>query len=284
MALFNSGVDWITLSVKGDPGAIQFSKVWDDHHIVPKKWVAMGYTGYRCSETGLRWGDRVSPEGEMETILIASGKPSDELARDYIPSCDARCTRIDFQATLFLDDPRSNLATDLYRGLRLAKDIGKSRTGRRQLSLIQSETGQTLYVGSRSGGSKFFRFYDKSYAYDCDPGTVWRQEVQYGRRYSQQAYERLLDKEFDERDDWIVAIVESEFIEAMGESLVQVALLDDREVIPGDRAIKGSIEARLRWLKTCVRPAVASLRNQGYDLEAMQAILGYFDASEFDEK
>ncbi len=271
--IFNSGVDWITLTNKrGYAPEAGLDLVFSEHSLNPEAWAVGGYSGLRCTETGLRYGERKGRDGKVEEILIASGKFSSEIAGSNW-DLYANCTRIDFQVTVYLDSPEPHLAKAWYEEFEAAFEAGETMTGRRKRALILSDTGETLYVGSRKSGRKFFRFYDKSHDYGADRGTVWRQEVQYGRRFADKALWFFRTASEEDRVEAMAEMVFAEFMGAMSKSLIWTPG-DAVDIIVEPAAEESGIQKRLEWLRACVRPVVERLDNAGYAHDALAALFG----------
>lgn len=272
MRIFNSGVDWLTLTGElKDDAEFQLSGLFEAMSVNPEQWGTMGYRGRRCSETGVRYGNRQRKDGGTDELFIASNAVAGEAVELMGSSPIANCTRMDLQVTVYLSTPDPDLAKNQYEKIQASKSVGNSIVGRRKTSLIQSDTGDTLYVGSRNGGRKFFRFYDKSHSYGCDRGLVWRQEVQYGRRFANNILETYTSWPGNVRQEKVIELVAQEFEEAAGFSMI-VSLSDSVELIPEETDEEGGIEGRLRWLEKCVRPVVAKMEKAGYGKETREAL------------
>ncbi len=276
--IVSSSSDWITLTetwsaremedrAKGGETLLQgcFKAI----ALCEEDWGTMGYQGLQCTETKIRYGTREERTGGQHEILTGSGQTSDEVV-DFMPVQNSlRCTRFDLQATVYLPSPDVDIAGTLYHSLMREKYKGVSKSGRRALSLIQSDTGQTLYVGKRKSGRKFFRLYDKSVELQAPLGTVWRQEIQYGREFAQNAWEWFKVHRFDMSAH--IKMVNTEFTAA-----IDYSMMSDQgytsEVIPEVIREKGTIGSKLSWLRRCVRPVVAFLGEKKYGQEAVEAL------------
>lgn len=272
MRIFNSGVDWLTLTGElRDDARFQLSGLFEAMSVNPEEWSTMGYKGKRCTETGVRYGSRQRISGETDELFIASNAVAGEAVDFLVNKPFVNCTRMDLQVTVYLPEAEPDRAKNAYEKIQATKAIGQSVVGRRKTSLIQSDTGDTLYVGSRKGGRKFFRFYDKSYFYGCERGSVWRQEVQYGRKFANNVLETYTSWPRDMRQEKTIELVAQEFETAVGFSMV-ISMLDSLELIPEQAEKESGIEGKLRWLKKCVRPVIVEMIKAGYSREAIEAL------------
>lgn len=271
MAIFNSGLDWLTLTnVVDDETEIQpLTSVFRDLSGVNVKWNAGGYRGDTDPDTGVKYGSRLRRDGRADEILILPGKSSG-LALDEITNItEYRATRLDIQVTVTLDDYDEDVANDLYDRMTELKGGDAKILRRRKVTLVKSSTGQTMYLGSRKSGRKFFRVYDKSYDLGSDKGTIWRQEIQYGRYLAQDALERYLPIAKDRYAR--IALICAEFQDALWWSLHD-HIGDLPEVVSETEKPKPTLFAKLQWLETCVRPTISLMIEEDLEQEMLYAI------------
>ena len=271
MKIVSFGPDWYTgTNILNDDGQSTslfalFSDVSEGH----KKWRAGGYKGLECLKTGIKYGSRLRKDGQADEIFIASGSSS----RDALVHLDGqdryRATRFDLQITIKFNNRNAMMASDLYDTLRVRRRLGTSPIGNRKMSLIRSEAGDTFYLGSRTSKKRLFRFYDKSYEMRGYPGEYWRAEVQYGRDKAQAALGWYFDAKPSAEN--IVDLVCSEFFDACEWSPTPqyVYAPSDFPSLPEEQTTLGK---KLTWLKTCVRPTVGMLVNEGMEGETLEAL------------
>ncbi len=269
--ILNHGIDWLTLTnvyagkESYPPLLVEFSELAG----VTEKWKQMGYVGSQDKDKSIRYGSRRREDGRSDEILIVSGGEAEWAAREIYEPLQYRATRVDLQVTVELEEEDRNLVACLYTALHDLKDEGEDRTKRRKVVLLRGGEGETLYIGSRKTGRKFFRLYDKSIDVGKGLGQVWRQEVQYGRDLAQGAFVRYLllrDKPVS-----LISLVSAEFQDAMGFTLTPDPL-NNAELVLGKPKKKTTLRKKLEWLEKCVRPTVAFLIAHDLEEEMFQAL------------
>lgn len=271
MEIVSAGPDWYTATNIPKDHQMGASLFHVFHSVCHKetKWRAGGYKGGECLETGIKYGSRMRKDGRADEILIASGRSS-EVAIEQVGDPDRfRTTRFDLQITVQRKEPHRMLASNLYDSIKMRRKVGTSPLGNRKMSLIRSETGDTLYVGSRSSSKKFFRLYDKSFEMNGYPGEFWRAEVQYGRDLASGAIRWYVDIGYVRHA--LVDLVCSEFFDAMEWSLVPNYQYNTQDFPPEDEK-ETTLEKKLAWLKNCARPTVQILIENGLEKEAREAL------------
>jgi len=276
-AVIGSGVDWVTVTGRLDPLSpeLQIGDLWFESKMSEEDWAGNGYSGKICPETNTRYGSRITKDGEAEEILIASGEASQDvcsvLARE---KHSLNCTRLDLQSTVHLDLRDADVACRAYDGLVAIEEKGGAMpTGRKPYSLIRSGTGDTLYVGSRRTRGKFFRLYDKGGERGGETGLVWRQEVQYNRKFANSALKIYCTMRYD--GESLSDLVTDEFRDCCGFSVAPLLggkIRSSEGVCSEIVSRETNYEAKLKWLKTCVRPAVSDLLNMGLIDETVEAL------------
>lgn len=271
MEVFSYGPDWYTSTnvLYDQPEQTTLFHVFQEMSGPQRRWTGGGYKGNECVNTGLKYGSRPRRDGGMDEMIVASGRVSEKAIEFIGDAARFRTTRFDLQITLHLDQPDKNLAVDLYESIRKKQDVGLSPIGNRNLGLIRSGTGDTLYLGSRSSTRRFFRLYDKSGDLGQGLGEFWRAEVQYGRSIAGGAMEWYLSRGNHYR--FIVDLVCSEFYDAMGWSpfpdyTFGVSEFQDEPEEPQ------SLSKKLSWLEICVRPTVGILIEAGQENEVRKAL------------
>lgn len=258
------GMDWLTVTqVEGKSAGGLFACASDvasmlvgDGH-VQKEWSAMGYDGYAVGP--LKYGER----GSSEAILIISGPEAQMYG--YRPEIQPdRVTRLDVQVTLRWSRPDALMAARLHRRL---QESHSKKVKKPFLSLLQDQTGDTLYLGKRQSAVSL-RFYDKSAKMgERELGSVWRYEVQYRSMASKMAYKRLEGQ--TEPNLHCLGLVAAEF-EKRG---IEVQFGSDTSVtaIEVGRTVTTS-EGRIAWLEKCVAPVVSQLCLLGHEQAVINAL------------
>lgn len=271
MRILSSGSDWVTLTniVQDGQGYAPLIAIFGFLSVVERDWFTAGYRGRQCIETGMKYGTRPREDGRADELLVVPGKQSGIVLGHIEDLQGYRVTRFDLQVTVLLDRVERDLVSKLYDKIIDLKDKGHSPLGRRKISHIRSLSGETLYVGSRKTGKKFFRLYDKSLDVDAEIGLVWRQEVQYGRDLAHGATEWYLAA----RDNPVAVIdlVCSEFMDATGFSLLPADKTVSPDFSENDSA-KTTMTAKLDWLKRCVRPTISLMIEHDLLEEATEAL------------
>lgn len=262
--IVSSGFDWLTVTeVEGEFA----KKLYDaaikiEAHVTAeghkrKDWAAMGYQGFGTG--ALKYGER----GTNEAIMILTGSLAEKMA--FTPNIRAsRVTRVDVQVTVRFDPPLALLASSIH------KVLEKAYAGKRRkpfLSLLQDQTGDTLYIGKRNAEISL-RFYDKSARMmEKNLGTCWRYEVQYRREAAKRAVRKI--KAAPNPNLTAIGLVAAEFEKRkvsarFGAGRMVTAIEVGRTVTTED--------GQIAWLEKCVAPVVAQLCFLGYEEQVINAL------------
>lgn len=260
----SAGPDWFTATGTDPMASAGLLAVWNEWvksqalpGEKPGKWAKLGYRGHTLR--GVSAGVR----NDNEAIVMASGKAAHMLSPGALPET-CYITRFDVQVTIELEKPYPSWAMLLYHHL-TAQWAEQKRP--RYLKLIQSPTGDTLYVNKRTS-PVMLRFYDKSREYgNADPGTFWRYEVEYKRPASQAAYHDWVTAK--NHLEWAISTVAGEFAKR------GITASWNRE-LPFNQiqvtAVAKTPASKLRWLVACVRPVVIQLIDQGFFEQVIGAL------------
>jgi len=172
-------------------------------------------------------------------------------------------TRIDLQTTVKHAERYPDSAQDIYNDIKKWRADGTYRWSSR---LISSETGDTLYIGSRES-EVMLRYYDKSEAYEAELGTYWRYEVEFKRAAAVAVWATL-----SAWPNWAVRISDLVFDK-----------FSDRDIMPvyarGDTWSEMEIvrqfsteETRIDWLARQVRPSISKLVEGGFQKQVEEAL------------
>lgn len=273
VSLSHAGIDWITLTGRYSPSSrkTQCCDLWEAIKLDPKEWRGMGYSGFICKESKVRYGARVGSDGDVEEIIIGSGDVAVELAQLYMDDKgDLRVTRVDLQSTYRIAHRDCDLASRGYDMLNVLGVQGAKPTGKRAYNLVRSATGDTLYIGKRGSRTKFFRFYDKGGQMGEEKGVLWRQEVQFNRKFAMSALNHYELVQFDPPS--VSNIVVEQFLKECGFSVIGLLPGVVNYSVKPNVSRETNYERILNWLISCVRPAVSDLLELGLEYETRKAL------------
>jgi len=269
------GVDWLTLTevMEFGEGECDLMAVWvyirdligQEHLNEMVNWA--GYSGVRLQNTSIRFGSRQRGLS-TDYILSSSGKVD---TQTVIDACDRfevipNCTRIDLQITVMLDEQCPSLASKHYDNIMLSKERSKSVIGRRNCTLIKSDTGATLYIGSRKSRGVFYRVYDKSIDLLSVPGTYWRFEAECKRDVANHLFAKVMDH----GDSCVPGIVIAQLVSDTG---FRFNGLNYAKIFSAlDRAKRSDDDKALDWIGHAVRPVVQRLIRAGLETDVMDAL------------
>ena len=265
-------IDALTITSKSVAGRAMIAGVYSmfsdesEHLAYQKNWQALGYKGYQCQS--VRYGKRLDSSALFSTGLD-SMKITHILINDY-DYTSLNTTRIDVCIDVCLAHPLRGW----LRALRENKDFKElQQKDRRETKLIESDTGDTLYIGHRSSG-RFGRIYDKSLAYGVSLGYVYRFELETKKLVAPAVFKRLFPEKEDSTYSWdnfpyrVRNIIQGQFA-AWG---INVALnAKFAEIIKAETRIS-TVDSQLQWLARSVAPMVSRLSQAGYKQEAFEAI------------
>jgi len=256
-------IDALTITAMGLEGKLSISLVIDsltdylDLH-KQKKWKFQGAEGW--SKGGVSSATRYNKSKKaIWTVLMVRGEIA-RAAMDVAMSLDdIKYTRVDIRVDLAMAEKVEGLPRKL-------KD---SYRGKFPVQLIESNTGDTFYCGSRESGS-FIRIYDKSsaYGYPAGSGMVWRFEIEFKKGTACGVVELLKEGKFENASDIVWQALRSRDIPAPKIGRV----LDIRSTYTN----LTSAEMKLEWIGRQVRPTVEFLVALGLKDEVKQQ-LGLFD-------
>lgn len=225
-----------------------------------KPWTWQGYTGLTCGQVSV--GER--PDS---TIVRLSGKAAHDWLADGLP-IGHNVSRLDVALTFWSDLNRSALLA-----LHSLEALAKRNTLRSrpfEVRLIDGfGSGDTLYLGDRTS-ELFVRCYDKEKE-SCDPATykgAIRYEVECKEKTAIKAVERLTRGGYSPSRAMAVcaSLLERRGVCALGLGGVRF------EPFPPSSIPVSSLESSLSWLSEQVRPTVARLMREGYELEVLRAL------------
>ncbi len=259
-------VDWITATQSHDVEGTNLHDIGE--HILMELHAAGAYLrewhwrGY----SGLTAGGSAVGARDDGAIVRLSG---DAAALAWRALSVARChiTRLDLAVTIQLKYDLPKILANNYADLRELIDAGLY--SRRVSYVSDSDGGDTLYVGRRTG-EVFLRLYDKTresgYAY---PPASWRWEVELKRSKAQQAWDDLLRSA--DQESYVTAAVWDAY-KTRG-----LTPCWDRGTAVVTRSVPAPVydaERTYAWLMTTVAPAIDRLQ-EWYDLAQLEAACGF---------
>ena len=268
----SEAIDALTITSKSVAGRAMIAGVYSkfsdesENLAFSKNWQALGYKGYQCDS--VRYGKRLD-----SSALFSTGSDSMKITHILINDydyTDLQTTRIDVCIDVCLVDAKRGW----LRGLRESSDFKDLHAKeKRETKLIESSTGDTLYIGSRASG-RFGRIYDKSLAYGVDLGYVYRFELETKKLVAPALFKRLFPENEDTTYSWdnfanrVRNIIQGQFM-AWGVNVSLNAKL--AEVIKAETRIS-TVDSQLQWLSRSVAPMISRLSAAGYKQETFEAI------------
>lgn len=262
--VISSGPDWITATGRNEDESSLLQAVFRDfldqqqvEDIEVKNWSRLGYHGLTAR------GVSIGARADNQAMLIASG-PSTLLLNQRALPATQRVTRFDVQVSVEQVTPRPNLAMLVYHDLQSRQ---ANRKRQRYYKLIQSNTGDTLYVNKRTS-QIMLRLYDKSLDYGHSSlGRVWRYEVELKGNAAMQAFTQW--RVSVQPDAWSMGLVAGEYQKR------DIAVSEWRNSAVSSIKVQTTLsnaQSKLSWLIRCVRPVMVQLNLAGYRTEAIQAL------------
>jgi hypothetical protein len=264
-----SGVDWVTVTVKSQDARRQLFRRFEAHKsqmltegLQATPWSFKGYAGVNVE--GVRWGTR-----DDSDIVMVSGVDAALYWLDYSAIAE-HCSRLDLACTALLEEPYPGLPEIYYKWH--SEGHGQPDVTNLSFTLVKStRQGQTCYVGSRAS-AQMGRIYDKGLEQSSEgtAGLLYRWEVEYKKPLAWAALTTLRDL-------------------AQGETVAQsitghvhnwFSIRDCPPVFgPGEMSLEvettarvTSAETQLWWLSTQVAPTVKKLIALGRYTDTMKAL------------
>lgn len=260
----SSGVDYITLTEVTEGGIEGVApKLWNmlatDKELVKTKWG--GYSGW--AQGGIKIGTR-ERSGKVDNIFVASGSDAAWVICQNVRQFTSalRCTRVDVQVTVELDQPDIDLAKSFFEDMKRNKRYKQSMVGRRKITMFDSEDGQTLYIGKRVSKGMIVRIYDKSLSYDLPLGSAWRFEIEFKRDLADSALSMV-----NGPSGLCIGVAKDTLAGQFG------VLIPGSDGAPQEIAVRRDTTNTVEWLRTCVKPVVTRRIVNG-ELESTLDALG----------
>lgn len=266
-------VDYVRLTFRAGPG---MDEAWGLYRTAPLKvgrrdgegerrlepWRWMGYRGYSLGPVQV--GER-----EDGLILQASGPIAAEVVDLKLPWTGV--PRIDLQVTYWYDTYWPSVAAEVAERSVRARAGQKGRPWK-VAHINGMGNGDTTYIGSRGGETKFLRCYDK-WAQSGREGQwryAWRYEAELTDGHGRYALGTIED--VGQSEATVAALVNSYWAER-GVKLPEIA---NTQCYSASRIKREPTddERRLEWLKRQVRPTIDKLLAGGVSYEQLRAVLG----------
>lgn len=254
-----AGVDALTLTATGLSGKLTIDMILhnlqealDVEESKPFKF--LGASGW--SKGSVRYADKHNKvNGRLWAILMITGALSNDAFEVLKKMSDpqVRVTRIDVCVDIKLRE----------RVLGLCRRLKDSAKGSANLSLVESLTGDTLYMGSRQS-DMFVRMYDKSSEYGEELGRVYRWELEAKGNLAQEVYEQVKGDFFATCEDVVFGAVRK-----FGVAAPRQGQFPDFKM---KKVTASSAEMKLNWLKSQVKPTVTWLGRLGLREEVFEAL------------
>lgn len=250
-----AAVDWLTCTTKGKEATAELmtallGAIAPIEHPFSSldTWRFRGYVGH--SLNGVRWGLR-----DDGGIVVLSGARASALWR-VVSAKATNVSRIDTAVTVTLQEPDTGVSERAYVAARDECVAGSS-------FIQNSRGGTTLYIGARS--SRFMgRLYDKGAEQGESPGLSWRYEVEVKKPASNDIVHTLLGSAWPA--EMIASYVWHWFDTRNVRPLFIVPDVDSAIEIS---ATVTSVERKLHWLSSQVRPTVSKLVDDGLLCEVL---------------
>jgi len=267
----SADVDALTITSKNVAGRSVVASIFnrfvqENDQSGMKNFKALGYKGYQLGS--VRYGSRLDG-----SALFSTGKDAlyvtDIAVNDY-DLTDVRTTRIDVCVDIALNTAREAWLSDLYDDENFRRINDKAG---RKITLIKSQTGHTLYVGSRESG-RFGRIYDKSLAYGSELGNIFRFELETKKQVAPAVFRALFPSNVGIPPVWDGYKTRCKNVVA-GQFFKWGLLLDLKEVnhkyIKADTQVSNDFTT-LEWLSRTVAPVYAKLKAKGLQSEFFEAV------------
>lgn len=242
-----SQVDAMTITATGLEGKLSISLVIEtlSKYLALEEKKPFTFRKAKGWQRGsVSYAEETNELGKLWAILMVRGEQSTSAFQTALLLDDVKYTRVDVATDVMLLEQ----VTQLPRKL---KDTYK---GKFKVTLIESLTGDTLYVGSRESGV-YIRIYDKSNEYGKDLGYVWRFEVEFKSSKAPVIAEHLKRSGIEIASDIVWTACRSRDI--------PTPLIGRTVDIRGRKISVSSIDQKLAWLGGQVKPTVKFLMSIG---------------------
>ena len=267
--IVDAGIDYISMTMRRDNPNVQqwllsahnYLREIAVHDDEIKHTKRLGYEG-------LAFGGSFVGERERDTFCVFSGERA-KRAYTLLYRHDVHVSRIDVQVSFRYAVPTTDAAQRAREEVK--KDNTKLSSARqRNATLIEDlRGGGTCYIGTRKS-EQFARIYNKeAESGDAHYKNVWRYEIQLKNRLAEKMAENFT-KTLDPQETYSATVVK-QWLRHRG---VNTPWKAEAEVLPlpRDTPVLTQSEARLKWLRDQVRPAIRQLLKYGLRDDIIDAL------------
>jgi len=272
----SSRIDWLTATTQSDDIGLQWLTKYrtraDNEGLLQQEHSFKGFTG--MGTDGFTW--MYNPTTGWYMVILSSGTAA-QYWRDIAPK-STNITRIDLAVTVLGVTPYEELIGDTYSAI-----DDENKRQRKYALLVSSDSGATLYVGSRYS-MNYGRLYDKGVeSGEYKPGNLFRYEVEIKKPASYNVAMELAHKirRGEHQESMVLNYVYHWFYTRGVEPVFEA---DMNYVSPDIQARISTKDSQLAWLRTSVRPTVQRLLEAGFGKDVVEALellkykqLGLFD-------
>lgn len=264
-----AGIDWLTLTLPWEAEGFQ---PWYISGISRVNTIAkLGYQlkprsmlGYEGISAGNCF---VGERGDGVMMQFTGHHADGAFFRVYRD--DAHISRIDLQVTVRFTVMPPDIARRAYQDADTANRRLPAHRRRKLYVIMGSDGGDTFYLGSPSSDQRA-RIYNKEIqSEDPDYVRTWRYELVYRNDFAT-SISRTIDTGASDHKNVVLSVVSS-WLQYRG---VDCSLFSqgEREVLPIARTLPTDIEAKIKWLRTQVRPTIKLLIERGMQDELSEAL------------
>ena len=259
-AIIDSGIDYLSATIKLDnPNAQQwllsanaYLQEIAIHTDEIKHTRRLGYDG-------LSFGGSFVGGRERDALSVFSGERA-KRAFSLLYRRDIHISRLDVQVSFRYAVPTTNVAQRARDEVK--KDNARLSSARQRNATLMEDLrgGGTCYIGTRTS-EQFARIYNKeAESGDSAYKNVWRFEVQLKNRFAEKVAEQFAAQTYSAESHGAVFV--KQWLRHRGVSTPWRA---EAELLPLPRSstTPTQSEARLKWLRDQVRPAIRQLLKYG---------------------
>lgn len=258
---YETAIDWLTMTTTSSKMGSIYQAIFLSYADLHREaWHFHGYEGEKTCNGEMSYGQS-NKDGRH--IIVARGGIADEIFITRPPR-PAQLSRLDVQTTVQFAHPRPDLLEEIYEGV--------SGAVKKKTRIINSEGGETVYVGSRHS-QLFVRVYDAGVRHSLgERATIFRYEIEVKKPVAL----ALADVLWGSKDVKEMRLNMADF---------EATILNKRGIIPPWE--QGIVEMSWRslvhreklqdqtfiWLAGQVASAVEKMLEKGYTREELEAVL-----------
>jgi DNA relaxase NicK len=264
-----AGIDWLTMTLPRDAEHLAHWQIIGLRHLNTiseqgyelKPRTMLGYDGYSA-------GNCFVGEREDGVMMQFTGYHADG-AFFRVYRADAHISRIDLQVTVRFAVMPSDIARRAYQDADAANRRLPAHRRRKLYIIMGSDGGDTFYLGSPSSDQRG-RIYNKEIQSE-DPSFIrtWRYELVFRNDFAT-SISRTIDTRVGDHKIIVLSAVTS-WLQYRG---IDCSLFAQGAgvLLPIARTLPTDIEAKLKWLRTQVRPTIKLLIERGMQDELSEAL------------